>query len=84
MICDENCQFCNIHVILTMVGMVRLSYFQYLVKKTCIVCTLVVDAEILFRAKQTVDVSCESGSAFPDKLLHYALYLQQCLDVSLF
>ena len=80
MICDENCQFCNIPIILTMVRMVRLSYFQ----KTCIVCTLVVDAQILFRAKQTVDVSCESGSAFPDKLLHYAPYLQQCLDVSLF
>ena len=72
------------YIILTMVGMVRLSNFQYLVKKTCIVCTLVVDAQILFRAKQTVDVSCESGSALPDKLLHYALYLQQCLDVSLF
>ena len=84
MIYDENCQFCKAHVILRMVRMDRLSYLQYLVKKTFIVCTLVVDAEILFRAKQTVDVSCESGSALPDKLLHYALYLQQCLDVSLF
>ena len=37
--------------------LVRLLHFQKLVNKTCFVCTLVVDAQILFRAKQTVDVN---------------------------
>ena len=33
---------------------------------------------IVFPAKQTVGVSDESGFAFPDKLLHYALRFQAC------
>ena len=59
-----------------------------LVKKIYIVWTLVVDAQILFRAKQTVDVRAEaageSGSALPDNLLHYRLYLEESLHLSSF
>ena len=59
-----------------------------LVNKIYIVWTLVVDAQILFRAKQTVDVRAEaageSGSALPDNLLHYRLYLEESLYLSSF
>ena len=39
---------------------------------------------IVFPAKQTVGVSDESGSAFPDKLLHYALRFQACCHAASF